>query len=747
VKELSLITTAILIISVLASCASNKETGNINNLPEVVYAYETIQFPPLPDGMENINNVVLADNTVYFSAWGEVHENTLINPNNLFSMDIDGTNLEALPNYVPGAFPENVKTGTVIISALHVDGDGNIWVAEYRGSPESDHPENYIGSILRKLDKSGAEISSFDLNILSARNNLVYINALSVDDAGHIYIASLQGIHIFDNKKNLLFELDRNEYLANFVVLSDGTVAYITLRGGNIYLNKIDTERNSWGEVIRLPSNVSQTHSVFSGTEDYNYLFNDNVHLNGVIEETNESVKLLNWEESVLAADDITGIMLMSDGRIAATRQKLHGVTGSMVIELLLLTETVIEDIPDKTELTFATFNYHPFMRAGVEQFNRKSKTHNIIVKDYSLFNTDENSDAGLLRLNTEIITGNAPDIIELGSLPRRTFISKGLLVDLYPFLDADPVLSRDCLLESIIKLSETNGSLYQIFPGFGVGTMLGNPSVLGDYPGWTLDEFIEVLDANPQADFPLGPHFTKMSFLSTAFRYSIDRFIDPVTNTALFDSNDFIGMLEIANRFTEEISQNNFEPRHKLIVDKRQIIEIMNFMQFENYPVLRAMFDGEIVFKGFPNENRTGNILMPYPILAISAFCDEPDAAWEFIRIFLTEEYQRNTLNILFPTNKTVFEEKLEFTMKNSGGTVSTGDGFVTHNTGFSQEEADEFIDLINNLNRIMDYDPTIWMIISESAGDYFSGQITAEDAARIIQNRVSIYLSEQAE
>jgi len=64
----------------------------------------------------------------------------------------------------------------------------------------------------------------------------------------------------------------------------------------------------------------------------------------------------------------------------------------------------------------------------------------------------------------------------------------------------------------------------------------------------------------------------------------------------------------------------------------------------------------------------------------------------------------------------------------------------------GVSQENIDMFRDVINNTTRIRDYDETLWDIISETASDFFNGRHTAQDAARIIQSRVSIYLAEQS-
>jgi hypothetical protein len=76
----------------------------------------------------------------------------------------------------------------------------------------------------------------------------------------------------------------------------------------------------------------------------------------------------------------------------------------------------------------------------------------------------------------------------------------------------------------------------------------------------------------------------------------------------------------------------------------------------------------------------------------------------------------------------------------------MGDGEDDIIEIEGFSQENVDMFRDTVNNITRMSYFDDTLWNIISETALDYFNGRHTAQDAARIIQSRVSIYLSEQS-
>jgi len=472
----------------------------------------------------------------------------------------------------------------------------------------------------------------------------------------------------------------------------------------------------------------------------------------GVVAETGEPVKVLSWTDCALSAKDIDSVMLLPDGRIAVTRRSQVGTDGGMsAIELLLLTETSVGELPEKIQLTFGTFNFNSEMSYAVEQFNRNSETHSINVIDYSLFSTDEDPRGGFLRLTTEINSGNSPDILEVGRLPFRNYISKSLLIDLYPLLDADPELSRGSIIESVLKASEIDSSLYFIFPSFISMTIMGHPSVLGSDPGWTVDEFLAVFDENPQADIPMGGYISKDMFFTNVLRGDMDKFIDWESGAAYFDSDEFIALLETANTFPMDINEDNNRKMIELVATGRQIMLMNFFTGVSDLPTYRTLFGGDLVIKGFPKINRDGNDFVPMSCLAITSNCSDIDAAWEFVRIFLTEDYQRNgTPDWMFPASKVVFDQRLEKAMiptEGSGSASFSGGGMLEiENPELSQAEADTVRAFIDSITRMWYRDTSLETIVSESAEDFFNGMTTASEAARVVQSRVTVYISEHS-
>jgi len=739
--------------ALLTGCGSEPE--NDFEPPEYVYFPDVVPLS-LPDGIDWIDNVTVSGDKIYFTASGEFDEDFPFHFNDIFTMDLDGTNIKKLPDYIAAAeFPADAEQGNVQIYSIYIDKTGNIWVAE-RGEffyfPEDTDDDDwerwYSRKIVeeftrvRKLNDTGSELLSFDIGHLSSGSDWFYISDFAIDDESNIYIGSDSTIHVLSSEGKPLFTLDV-QWVERFISMQDGSVAHMGWGGRGRELSKIDVAGRSFSSPVDLPDNA---HNIYSGNDEYSLLFSDNNGLYGIEALTGESVLLLNWIDSDMTLEGLGSITFLSDGRILVTSQTWN--SGGARHELVFLTKTPYSELPDRITLTLATFYLDWNIRNAIVQFNRSSTTHRISVTDYSEFNTDDDWQAGVTRLSAEIIAGNVPDILDVSNLPFDQYVAKDLLVDLYPLIDSDPELSRGDFLESVLRATEINGGLYKVFPTFSVITMLGHPSVVGSYPGWNMDEFIKVLDSNPDADFALGQGLTKLNFLQALFMFSMDDFVDRGAGKVNFESNDFIALLEFANTLPDDYDWDNYISEPELIATGRQIITATGFNSFDDFQMYRAMFGGDIVFKGLPAENRNGFSLTTYTGFAITNKCRDVDGAWEFLRTFLNEDWQNESIWYGMPTNKNAFNKLLEKAMTEDeyGSRFMSWDGFMLEMETLTQADADQIMALIDSASGSVGQDDALWTIISECASDFFSGKSTAQDAARIIQNRASIYISEQS-
>lgn len=142
---------------------------------------------------------------------------------------------------------------------------------------------------------------------------------------------------------------------------------------------------------------------------------------------------------------------------------------------------------------------------------------------------------------------------------------------------------------------------------------------------------------------------------------------------------------------------------------------------------------------------------------LAMTTSCKNKDAAWQFMRVLLTDDYQKN-LSWGYPMSQKAFNEKLADAMKQqyttdengkqvpvSNGGMSMGDGIQVQFYAITKEEADQIKALINSVDRTANYDQSLTEIISEEAASFFSGDKTVDQVADVIQSRMTIYVNEQ--
>jgi len=805
----------VMVLSLTTGCKKDPENDYVP--PEFMYVPE---FISLPDGVQDIGNLVYAGDKVYFTSYIVLDEVDYRYTTKLFSMDIDGTNLNELPNYDPGSHYEDAQGG-ININALRIDSGGNLWVYEsgyffrinspgdydedeplvpeprddetdedapdddpdgdmpdedpgdediiddaFDVMPEVDPDDGWYGEwedlgeimTIRKLDNTGAEIMALDISHLAGNAEYFYISTLNIDDEGNIYLAASAGdsynIYVLGNDGSLQFKLDVGNWIDSLIRMPDGTIAAMrdvdNADGWSRSLTRIDYAAKTWGSTVDIPRYAWQ---VFQGGGDYDIVFIDNNTLKGLESATGESVKLLNWLESGVINDNIQNITILPDGRIMCTSQTWDRRTYESNFELIIMTKIPYSELPEKTVLTLATVWLDWTLRSHIVQFNRSNPDYRIQIIDYSEFNTDEDWGIGLTKLSTDIIAGRVPDMLDISNLPFKQYVTRGLLEDIYEYIDADPQLNRSDFIENAFRVAELDGGLYRMFPSFYVSSIVGSPGVVGESMGWNMDEFKTVLSANPQADMPIGQWLIKSSFLSEALTLGMDAYVDWAAGTANFSGNDFIQLLEFANTFPEEFTfdydNDVYIEEYELIAQGRQILSQIYLSDFNSVQWYSQMFGGDIVFKGFPTENRNGNSLIVHSGLAITSRCTNKDGAWEFMRTFLTADWQRENIDWSFPTNKVAFDEKLKDAMTEKEEdeiyTYYKMDGMEFRQTAVTQQEADRIVALINSVSSIASYDEALMNIIMEGASDYFSGLSSAQDAARVIQSRASIYIAEQ--
>lgn len=151
-----------------------------------------------------------------------------------------------------------------------------------------------------------------------------------------------------------------------------------------------------------------------------------------------------------------------------------------------------------------------------------------------------------------------------------------------------------------------------------------------------------------------------------------------------------------------------------------------------------------DISFIGFPTASGIGNAISYDMSLAISAGCQVPDVAWEFVREFYLDDYDAPA----FPVNRIALMRKFAQGQAEKGETIlSDSTGFEVRMTAPSDAECDAVLVLVESLDRVYRFDPEIYQIVFEEASTFFQGERSLSDVLPKIQNRTQIYISERSQ
>ena len=778
---ITMIATSLFVISVGCGNDYNNERGRIS-ATDYVHLQEFVSFDELSSELPNINNTVLVNDMLYFTAMDEEYNGSRFHINRLFSLNVESMELTELSNYTQAhPTPSDADGGGAWISALSADSDGHLWIVEQGDFFRFDLPDNFdinnanedelwayrtdfeIITSLRKLNNTGAELLSIDLSQVNNRQAVRGINALGVDSEGNIYLGFMNSIFVIDIDGNILFDVAVETPHNRLIRLSDGTVAAFGDDGrGGMHLHVIDVQSRSLMSNVEIPTG---TQNVFLGNDDFLIFASDGTYLLGIETETGNTVHLLNFVDNGVIPLNIRNIAILPDERILLVTQSIN----NQETDLVFLSAISVEEVGERQILTLGSWFTSLDVLSAVTRFNATSATHIIEIMDYGEWGIEHhgNSMMGMNRLIMDITTGNSPDIIDLtagmftplfGDENRYMFsqwIERGAFVDLFPLIDADPALSRDDFVQGVLRTNERSGGLYMVSPHFWISTIISCTEIVGDGM-WTIDDFKAVISDNPQADFPIGrTNNTRHTFLRIALRLGIDDYVDWESGTTYFDSDDFITLLEFAyNYFPNEVDFDNssfdewraiIDDEPNYILEGRQLISVVDFANYIDFQLYRAVYGENLIFKGFPSASGGGSVLVDRPF-AISSGTDNIQAAWEFVRMFLTPEWQRREVfGSRFPTNMEIFEERLSAYMESTNRNASWGNFHLEELDPLTQVDVEILMMLLDSMEHFHDQYFMLANIIAESADDYFNGLTSAEDAARIIQSRALRYVSER--
>lgn len=405
----------------------------------------------------------------------------------------------------------------------------------------------------------------------------------------------------------------------------------------------------------------------------------------------------------------------------------------SLVIAMLAGCQESQRNEKERVVLTYATLYLDVEMETWISEWNKSKKDCHIEVKEYG----QDDYEASLMQFNADIVSGHMPDIINFSDLDMAPYISKGILMDLYPYMDSDSQIGREDFVPGVLQLYERDGKLYSIALGYSFETLMGKKSIVGNRSSWNVLKMKQMIEQMPSQSYfidNLGP----TGLLRIVLMMGMDEYIDWETGQCFFEGDEFIELLKLADSMEGVPVEGNIE---EYLVSDRLMLNRIYISSVSEYIEAVNMFQGEeAVCVGYPSAQGGKTLIQPYLPIGISNMCENKSAAWEFVRSLISEEFQSNHLHFNFPILEASLKEEFEQALHPP---VNSWSGENT-DIPMSQEDIDELYETINCSSGKIFFDTNIWKIIEEETEFYFSGEKKVEEAVKIIQNRVQTYINE---
>ena len=496
-----------------------------------------------------------------------------------------------------------------------------------------------------------------------------------------------QGTSIITVRENIpyvIYEMQNNIYAAEI----------------NVFENNIENERliasDSSGYIFLEQQATSGTEVIFYDTQkNVICIYNEDVGDFDVC-----------LDMSDVSACQIFDVIKMPDNDFFITGCDYNGIVS--------LWKTIKTEFND-TDIKISGYNIPDFYKEAAKKYEEYNSGVSFFFEDYSRY--DENGSFGIDRLNEDIVSGNAPDIIITdGSFNFNEYAQKGLFYDLNSDLFSNRTISETDYYDFAFRYSDDE--LLQVIP-----------MALKTY-AFTMERGLNdknISDINSLIDYCASNNiraFSPEELEKIIINFFICDSIDYREKTVVFEMENLCVLLK-------SLKTQHFADRKENINENAALIEFP-FYNIANYTEEN---DRDFITIGVRNDECFMGISELRGI-SVSRSSKSREKAVEFIKYLLSDEIQ-STLHIdewCIPANKNVFYKDLKNALN-----------YEYQNSAETAGEKFEMIKKCIDSKMIFDVSgSTVYDIIVNEIHEYYGNNNSEEQTAERILKKLQIYFSE---
>lgn len=605
---------------------------------------------------------------------------------------------------------------------------------------------------------SGYDWTGYKLCKMDAEGNMVYFSDIPItgelvnyrfaaDTQGRSYLLHEGEVLLFDEEGRISGKVDvSGKRITKMACSSDGVMYLYEQNPGQLL--PVDFETASLGTApCRLPID----NLCMAPTKDGNFLLCDSTTVYQYSCKDGNLTSLFDLQDSQIFNAVYIDIMgETEDGRIFIFSRD----TEKEFAETALLSPTPLAECPVKEVITVGIIEPDAYLLENVAGINRQSEDFTVSIMNYRVGGRDYKEAQAALKL--DISVGKGPDLCMLDYLdePEKLF-QGGYFTDLSPYLEESGQYGREDFVEQALEIYTWQEQLMAIPKYFKLRTIVGKTDIVGTDMGWDMEELKEVIQEHPDA---MIFEDTGSSYLFNVCMHNmLGELVDFENKEAHLDSPEYIAFLEflvsLPDYYQETLENGYFVHMYQWLKEERALLSCTDINTIIHLQDQEYIFGESYACIGYPSSDREPNcIINGCSALAISASSPNKDMAWRFIEWCHSTQGEERSFELRdgFPTRYAVLEQEVKGAMEGTGiyeyidaiGVLPDGTRVERHKA--TLEEVELLYSLIESASPERNTERIIVGIMREEAAYLYDGSKTAEEVARVTQNRVQLYLNE---
>jgi hypothetical protein len=411
------------------------------------------------------------------------------------------------------------------------------------------------------------------------------------------------------------------------------------------------------------------------------------------------------------------------------------------------LVVTTAAEQTEKTHLTVAALSDNYQLKTMISAFNYAQTDYTL---DYLCYAEEyQMSDAALLeRLRIEFAAGRLPDILVCSNEESDlldTLTGADYLTDLYGLMEQDETFALDDYFTNVWNAMAVDGALYQLCPTFQVRCLVGRADTFSQWDG-SIPALQAIQAAAPDVTL-LGNVSREEVLRWNCTREALSSFVDWDAGTCDFTGAAFASLLSFLAEFPEEVEDDDGLAA-RLLNGSADLYYARSLLPAQDTAQWSTLYQGDFCYLPLATWNGGSVQIVASECFSITTACAAPEAAWAFLKTFLTADYQAGQT---LPMLRAALDDELSLLCLPHEDPDSPYYGFRSAWNGIAIEaptvttaDTDQIYALINAATVSATVESQLYTIIAEEAAAYFAGSKSLQAVTSLIQDRIQTYLWE---